>query len=69
MKTLCRMLMYTLSFFPIHSIGQTLTSSNATNEGGALQLINPLKKANNIANNWTLYNMTGQYGNSLQFWN
>jgi hypothetical protein len=69
MKTICRILMYTLSFFSIHSFGQTLTSSNATNEGGALQLINPLKTANNIANNWTLYNMTGQYGNSLQFWN
>jgi hypothetical protein len=69
MKILSRMLIYTLSFFSIHSIGQTLTSSNSTNEGGALQLINPLKTANNIANNWTLYNMTGQYGNSLQFWN
>ncbi|CAH0336541.1 hypothetical protein FVB9288_02247 [Flavobacterium sp. CECT 9288] len=69
MKTLCKILMYTISFFSVHSFGQTLTSSNATNEGGALQLINPLKTANNIANNWTLYNMTGPYGNSLQFWN
>nr|WP_315176507.1 tail fiber protein [uncultured Flavobacterium sp.] len=69
MKTLCRILIYVVSFFSAHSFGQTLTSSNATNEGGALQLINPLKTANNIANNWTLYNMTGPYGNSLQFWN
>jgi hypothetical protein len=70
MKKLYRILVYTLGFFSVHSFGQqTLTASNASNEGGAIQLLNPLKTANNTANNWTFYNMTGPYGNSLQFWN
>jgi len=29
---------------------------------------NPLKTANGIARSWMMYNMTGDYGNSLQFW-
>jgi hypothetical protein len=46
-----------------------LFSSVSSNEGGSLSLLNPLKTATNSANDWKLYNMTGQYGNSLQFWN
>jgi hypothetical protein len=70
MKSVYRILVYTLCLLSVHSFGQqTLTASNASNEGGAIQLINPLKTANNTANNWTFYNMTGPYGNSLQFWN
>jgi hypothetical protein len=46
---------------------QQLVSSIATNEGGSVSLQNPLKVHPN-ANNWIIYNMTGGYGNSLQFW-
>ncbi len=46
---------------------QQLVSSIATNEGGSVSLQNPLKTHPN-ANNWIIYNMTGAYGNSLQFW-
>ncbi len=52
----------------INSFAQNLMSSNSTSEGGAIELINPLKTANNTANKWIFYNMTGTYGNSLQFW-
>jgi hypothetical protein len=69
MKTLCEFFTTALLIISINSFGQNLTSSNPTNEGGAVELINPLKTANNIANKWIFYNMTGQYGNSLQFWN
>lgn len=41
----------------------------SSNEGPALNLVNPLKTADDVAHKWTLYNMTGPYGNSLQFWN
>jgi hypothetical protein len=46
---------------------QQLVSSVASNEGGSVSLQNPLKVHPN-ANNWIIYNMTGAYGNSLQFW-
>jgi Phage T4 tail fibre len=46
-----------------------ITCKLATNEGGAIGIENPLKTATNSANLWRIYNMTGQYGNSLQFWN
>src|SRR2546423_696010 len=41
--------------------------SMATNEGAQLNLVNPLKTGPN-ASTWTLFNMTGGYGNSLQFY-
>jgi hypothetical protein len=69
MKTLHKIFVTTLLIISINLFGQNLASSNPTNEGGAIELINPLKTANNIANKWIFYNMTGQYGNSLQFWN
>ena len=46
-----------------------ISSTVGSNEGGAIFLENTFKTANNIAYRWALYNMTGQYGNSLQFWN
>jgi hypothetical protein len=46
---------------------QQLVSSISTNEGGSVSLQNPLKVHPN-ANNWVIYNMTGTYGNSMQFW-
>lgn len=49
------------------SQAQQLVSSVASDVGGSVSLINPLKVHPN-ANNWIMYNMTGGYGNSLQFW-
>jgi hypothetical protein len=43
-------------------------SSISNDVGGHIQLVNPTKNANGIANVWMIYNMTGVYGNSLQFW-
>ena len=50
------------------SVTGNILSSVASNEGGALWLQNPSKTANNLAYRWAIYNMTGSYGNSLQFW-
>lgn len=36
--------------------------------GGRLSLMNPTKSQPGAASNWTIYNMSGGYGNSLQFW-
>jgi hypothetical protein len=36
--------------------------------GGVLRLYNNAKTAAGQASNWSMYNMSGQYGNSLQFW-
>jgi hypothetical protein len=36
--------------------------------GGQIKLENPSKIANGTAKSWNIYNMTGHYGNSLQFW-
>ena len=36
--------------------------------GGQIQLKNSSKTANGTASSWNIYNMTGPYGNSLQFW-
>jgi hypothetical protein len=38
------------------------------NEGGRISIINSTKTAINQAYNWSIYNMTNFYGNSLQFW-
>jgi hypothetical protein len=45
-----------------------ISSSVASDTGGYLSLINPSKTGSSIAQRWTIYNMTGPYGNSLQFW-
>ncbi|WP_316824699.1 hypothetical protein [Pedobacter miscanthi] len=51
------------------SVEGNISSSASSNEGGALILVNPVKKnVDNLAYRWALYNMTGSYGNSLQFW-
>lgn len=36
--------------------------------GGYLSLINPQKTGATAASDWTIFNMTGAYSNSLQFW-
>ncbi|MCW0490402.1 hypothetical protein OKE68_06335, partial [Riemerella anatipestifer] len=52
------------------NINGSLSSSIDSDEGGSLTLHNPRKHGNtNHAYRWVLYNMTGKYGNSLQFWN
>lgn len=47
--------------------GDTLRVSYRSNEGPRLLLQNPQKTG--LGNEWAIYNMTGQYGESLQFWN
>jgi len=43
-------------------------SANIANEaGGCVQILNTSKTGRNI-NNWTIWNMTGGYGNLLSFW-
>jgi hypothetical protein len=46
----------------------SITSSIPDNTGGRINLINDTKLSNGIGQRWTIYNMTGVYGNSLQFW-
>lgn len=53
----------------IFSRNGSVYASLNSNEGPFLSLINPGKTANGTANDWRIYNMTGSYGNSLQFWN
>jgi hypothetical protein len=36
--------------------------------GGQISFINPAKTAAGAASIWRIYNMSGSYGNSLQFW-
>jgi hypothetical protein len=36
--------------------------------GGEIVINNPSKTANGTAKSWSIFNMTGGYGNSLQFW-
>ena len=44
-------------------------NSVARNEGGAISLGNPNKSDDNTkVDNWTLFNMTGHYGNGLHFY-
>ena len=46
----------------------SIVSQVASNEGGAIFLQNPNKTAPDVAHQWAIYNMTGGYGNGLQFW-
>lgn len=50
------------------SVAGIVLSSLGSNEGGALWLENSSKTASDLAYRWSIYNMTGLYGNSLQFW-
>lgn len=43
-------------------------SQISSNEGGRIELRNHSKMGTTVANRWAIYNMTGSYGNSLQFW-
>ncbi len=50
------------------SVDGIIQSVIAADGGGAIELNNPAKSGANSARMWRLYNMTGPYGNSLQFW-
>lgn len=45
-----------------------IISSISTDTGGHIELVNPSKNGNGSASTWKIFNMTGVYGNSLQFW-
>lgn len=45
-----------------------IMSSKAEDGGGNISLINSLKNSSGIAQRWGIFNTTGVYGNSLQFW-
>lgn len=47
------------------AIGSSISNANI---GGFIYLKNPAKTANGTASTWKIYNMSGVYGNSLQFW-
>lgn len=58
-----------IMFASTGSFAQTNVFSDASNDGGAIILENSLKTSYDSSYRWVLYNMTGPYGNSLQFWN
>ena len=50
------------------SATDSITVSQARNEGGRLRIVNPNKKEANTTQDWSIWNMTGGYGNKLSFW-
>lgn len=48
--------------------GQIQSTISDANIGGAFVVANPAKTTAGTASRWILYNMSGVYGNSLQFW-
>ncbi|KQR67239.1 hypothetical protein [Pedobacter sp. Leaf176] len=58
-----------LLLISISLFAQALTSSiTDTDIGGTVNILNPAKTADGAASAWKIYNMSGIYGNSLQFW-
>jgi hypothetical protein len=51
------------------NVNGRIYASTSSIEGGSLSLVNPSKTGSGMANEWVMYNMTGAYGNSMQFWN
>ena len=43
-------------------------SGSGTDIGGSINILNTSKTGTGQASRWTMYNMSGTYGNSLQFW-
>lgn len=43
-------------------------SGSGSDIGGSLSILNTAKASAGQASKWTIYNMSGSYGNSLQFW-
>lgn len=54
--------------YKLHVAGGIASSISDPNIGGQISILNPAKTANGAASIWRIYNMTGTYGNSLQFW-
>ena len=51
------------------SAQDNINVSNKSNEGGRLRILNELKNGKaNQTNDWSIWNMTGDYGNKLSFW-
>ncbi len=48
--------------------GGFISSFSDPNIGGNITLANPAKTVAGTASLWKIYNMSGSYGNSLQFW-
>jgi hypothetical protein len=53
--------------FSVRGNGSSLDLTHASPAGPRLLLRNPTKTA--VGSEWAIYNMTGEYSNSLQFWN
>ncbi|GGF10680.1 hypothetical protein SAMN05443634_1176 [Chishuiella changwenlii] len=50
------------------SVERGISVSQNSDEGGYLSILNT-RKSGDSSLTWRIYNMTGAYGNSLQFWN
>lgn len=56
------------SLFTRGGLTSSITSIPTIDIGGYLSIENPAKNQPGQAKRWVIYNMTGGYGNSLQFW-
>jgi len=53
----------------IINASDNISVSNKTNEGGRIRILNELKNGKaDQTNDWSIWNMTGGYGNKLAFW-
>lgn len=51
------------------SAQDNISATNKTNEGGRLRILNELKSGKaGQTSDWSIWNMTGAYGNKLSFW-
>ena len=51
------------------SANDNISVTNKTNEGGRIRILNSLKDGKkDHTNDWSIWNMTGGYGNKLSFW-
>jgi hypothetical protein len=53
----------------IINASDNINVSNKTNEGGRIRILNALKNGKaDQTSDWSIWNMTGDYGNKLSFW-
>ena len=53
----------------IINASDNINVSNKSNEGGRIRILNELKNGKaDLTNDWSIWNMTGGYGNKLSFW-
>jgi len=51
------------------SASDNISVTNRSNEGGRLRILNELKAGRSgVTHDWSIWNMTGAYGNKLAFW-